>query len=179
MGTRSGDVDPAVLTHLQRNAGLSVDEVDDLLNRRSGLRGLAGENDLRALHRLVEGGDPDARLALDVYVHRLRKYVGAYTAVLGRVDALVFTAGVGENDDIVRALTCAGLEPLGFELDTDLNAGRKKQPVIVSRDVSRTTIVVYPTNEELAITRQAVAVAEAAGLAGDDSDPAPAATGHA
>jgi acetate kinase len=179
MGTRSGDVDPAVLIHLQRNAGLSVDEVDDLLNRRSGLRGLAGENDLRALHRLVEGGDPDARLALDVYVHRLRKYVGAYTAVLGRVDALVFTAGVGENDDIVRALTCAGLEPLGFELDTDLNAGRKKEPVIVSRDVSRTTIVVYPTNEELAIARQAVAVAEAAGLAGDDSDPAPAATGHA
>lgn len=179
MGTRSGDLDPAVLIHLQRNAGLSVDEVDDLLNRRSGLKGLAGENDFRALHELVASGDEGAQLALDVYIHRLRKYIGAYTAVLGRVDVLVFTAGVGENDDIVRALATAGLEPLGFELDAALNAGRKKVPTVVSREVSRTTIVVYPTNEELAIARQAVEVAEAAGLAGDASDDAPAATGHA
>lgn len=179
MGTRSGDVDPAVLIHLLRNAGLTVDEVDDLLNRRSGLKGLAGENDLRALHTLVEQGDADARLALDVYVHRLRKYIGAYTAVLGRVDALVFTAGVGENDDIVRELACSGLEPLGFDLDPELNAGRKKEPVVISRDLSRTTIVVYPTNEELAIARQAVAVAESAGLSGEESDPTPAAAGHA
>jgi len=179
MGTRSGDVDPAVLIHLQRNAGLSVDEVDDLLNRRSGLKGLAGENDFRALHDLIADGDEGAQLALDVYIHRLRKYIGAYTAVLGRVDVLVFTAGVGENDDVVRALATAGLEPLGFELDPELNAGRKKAPTIVSRDVSRTTIVVYPTNEELAIARQAVEVAEAAGLTGEESDDSPAAAGHA
>ncbi|MDM7831954.1 acetate/propionate family kinase [Cellulomonas edaphi] len=179
MGTRSGDIDPAVIFHLQRNAGLSVDGIDDLLNRRSGLKGLAGENDLRGLHDLVAQGDADAQLALDVYVHRLRKYVGAYTAVLGRVDALVFTAGVGENDDIVRELTCAGLEPLGYELDPALNEGRKKQPTVVSRDVSRATIVVYPTNEELAIARQALEVTEAAGLTGEGSDEAPAATGHA
>ncbi|RHA43841.1 acetate/propionate family kinase [Cellulomonas rhizosphaerae] len=179
MGTRSGDVDPAVLIHLQRNAGLSVDEVDDLLNRRSGLKGLAGENDFRALHDLISDGDEGAQLALDVYIHRLRKYIGAYTAVLGRVDVLVFTAGVGENDDVVRALATAGLEPLGLELDPNLNAGRKKAPTIVSRDVSRTTIVVYPTNEELAIARQAVEVAEAAGLTGEESDDSPAAAGHA
>jgi len=177
MGTRSGDLDPAVLIHLQRNAGMSVDDVDDLLNRRSGLKGLAGENDLRAIHQLVADGDEDARVALEVYAHRLKKYIGSYLAVLGRLDVLVFTAGVGENDDAVRAAACAGLEGLGIALDPERNAGRKKAPTIISADWSRTTVLVVPTNEELAIARQALEVTEGAGLSRDDADPA--AVGHA
>jgi acetate kinase len=181
MGTRSGDIDPAVLIHLQRNAGMSVDDIDDLLNRRSGLKGLAGENDFRELHKLVEAGDEDATLALDVYVHRLRKYIGAYHAVLGRVDVIVFTAGVGENDDIVRARALEGLEAMGIAVDRERNAGRKKEPTIISPDWASTLVMVVPTNEELAIAREAVATIEAAGLEGtsDESDPAPAVAGHA
>lgn len=161
MGTRSGDIDPAVIVHLYRNAGLSIDDVDDLLNRRSGLKGLTGENDLRAVHGLADAGDEDASLALDVYVHRLRKYVGAYYAVLGRLDALTFTAGVGENDDDIRARVCGDLEPLGISVDPERNAGRKKEPVIISPDGAPTTVLVVPTNEELAIARLTL---EAAGL---------------
>ncbi len=181
MGTRSGDIDPAVLIHLQRNAGLSVDDVDDLLNRRSGLKGLAGENDFRELHTLVDAGDEDAALALDVYLHRLRKYIGAYHAVLGRVDVITFTAGVGENDPVVRARALEGLESLGIAVDPVRNAGRKKEPTIISPDWTSTLVMVVPTNEELAIARQAVATIEAAGFEGtsDESDPAPAAAGHA
>lgn len=158
MGTRTGDIDPAVIVHLYRNAGMSIDEIDDLLNRRSGLKGLAGENDFRELHRLVESGDEAARLALDVYVHRLRKYIGAYYAVLGRVDVIAFTAGVGENDDIVRELALRGLEGMGIAVDPERNAGRKSQPTIISPDWTRTLVMVVPTNEELAIARQAVAL---------------------
>ncbi|NCT89614.1 acetate kinase [Cellulomonas sp. APG4] len=160
MGTRTGDIDPAVIFHLHRNAGMSVDEIDELLNRRSGLKGLSGENDLREIHRLVAEGDDDARGALDVYVHRLRKYIGAYYAVLGRVDVVTFTAGVGENDDIVRALACEGLQNLGIAIDPARNEGRKKQPTIISPDWAPTLVMVVPTNEELAIARQAVALVE-------------------
>lgn len=173
MGTRSGDVDPAVLIHLQRNAGLSVDDVDDLLNRRSGLKGLAGENDFRALHTLIGDGDQDAALAFEVYIHRLRKYVGAYVAVLGRVDVITFTAGVGENDPVVRARALENLEPLGIAVDADLNAVRSREPRIISPDWSTTTVMVVPTNEELAIARQAVS------LIGDEIDDDPAEVGHA
>lgn len=178
MGTRSGDVDPAVLIHLQRNAGMSVDDVDELLNRRSGLKGIAGENDFRAIHDMVAAGDKGAILALDVYLHRLKKYIGAYAAVLGRVDAVVFTAGVGENDDIVRLRACTGLEPLGIVVDPVLNEGRKKKTTIISPSWTSTTVLVLPTNEELAIARQSVEVVAAAGLdaAGTQAD---AGTGHA
>ncbi|MBD7918380.1 acetate kinase [Cellulomonas sp. Sa3CUA2] len=158
MGTRSGDLDPAVLFHLHRNAGMSVEELDDLLNRRSGIKGLSGVNDFRALHELVEKGDAGARLALDVYLHRLRKYIGAYYAVLGGVDVITFTAGVGENDDIVRAGALCGLEGMGIVIDLERNAGRKSEPTVISADGSRVTVMVVPTNEELAIARQSVAV---------------------
>ena len=160
MGTRSGDIDPAVTFHLMRNAGMSVDDVDDLLNRRSGLKGMTGQNDLREVHRLVEEGDEAAKIAIDVYAHRIKKYVGGYAAVLGGVDVIAFTAGVGENDDIVRARSLEGLERLGIEIDPVRNAGRKKEPTIISTDSSPTTVVVYPTNEELAIARLAVDVVE-------------------
>nr|BFE82905.1 hypothetical protein GCM10020093_055060 [Planobispora longispora] len=97
MGTRSGDIDPGVLLHLRRAAGMSLDEIDTLLNRRSGMLGLCGDNDMREVERRVAAGDPDAGLALAVYCHRLRKYVGAYCAVLGRVDVIAFTGGVGRT----------------------------------------------------------------------------------
>lgn len=158
MGTRTGDIDPAVIFHLYRNAGLSIDEIDVLLNRRSGVKGLAGENDFRELHRLVGTGDANARLALDVYGHRLRKYIGAYAAVLGGLDALTFTAGIGENDDVVRAEATQGLEFLGIHIDPERNAGRKKQMTVISTDDSPVTVLVVPTNEELEIARQAASL---------------------
>jgi acetate kinase len=125
MGTRSGDLDPGVIFHLVRQGGWSADEVDTLLNRRSGLKGLCGDNDLRTVAERAAAGHDDARLALDVYVHRIRKYVGAYTAVLGGLDALIFTAGVGENADVVRAEVCRDLGVLGIELDPDRNVGAR------------------------------------------------------
>ncbi|WP_402372353.1 acetate/propionate family kinase [Isoptericola rhizosphaerae] len=155
MGTRSGDIDPAVVFHLARNAGMDVDELDTLLNKRSGMLGLAGVNDFRELRRLIDDGDEDAALAFDVYVHRLRKYVGAYAALLGRVDVIAFTAGVGENDPVVRAAVCEGLEGFGIAVDADRNAARGGER-IVSPDWTSTLVMVIPTMEELAIARQCV-----------------------
>lgn len=160
MGTRSGDVDAGIVFHLARTAGMGVDELDELLNRRSGIKGLAGVNDFRELHRLVEEGSAAARLALDVYLHRLRKYVGAYLAVLGGVDVISFTAGVGENDDVVRAGALAGLERLGIEVDPTRNAERSKQARVISPEGAPVTVAVVPTNEELAIARQTIALAQ-------------------
>lgn len=161
MGTRSGDVDPAVIFHLQRVAGMSTDDIDTLLNRRSGLLGLAGVNDLRDLHDAIAAGDEDAALALEVYCHRLRHYIGGYYAQLGHVDAIAFTAGVGENDDIVRLEALTGLERLGIVVDPERNEGRKKAETVISPDGAEVTVMVIPTNEELEIARQAVAVVEA------------------
>ena len=158
MGTRSGDIDPAVVFHLQRVAQMSTDDIDVLLNRRSGMLGMAGANDMRDVHDAVAAGDPDARLALDVYCHRLKHYVGAYYALLGRVDAVVFTAGVGENDDIVRLQSMTGLERLGIAVDPDRNAGRIKTETWISPDDSEVAVLVIPTNEELEIARQALAL---------------------
>jgi len=166
MGTRTGDIDPAVVFHLHRNAGMSIDEIDTLFNKGSGVKGLSGENDFREIHRLVGEGDADARLALDVYIHRLRKYIGAYLAVLGRLDVLTFTAGVGENDARTRALAVAGLEGLGIAIDPERNEGRKTQPTIISPPWTSTLVMVVPTNEELAIARQAVAAI--GGSSGED-----------
>ncbi|GAA1967106.1 acetate kinase [Kitasatospora viridis] len=158
MGTRSGDLDPGVVFHLHRVGGLSIDEIDDLLNRRSGLLGLCGENDMREVLRRTEEGDPAARLAFDAYVHRLRKYVGGYYAVLGRVDAIAFTAGVGENAAPVRAAACAGLAELGIAVDPELNSIRSGEPRVISPEYSRVTVAVVPTDEELEIAQQAYAL---------------------
>ncbi|OII66973.1 MULTISPECIES: acetate kinase [unclassified Streptomyces] len=154
MGTRSGDVDPAVVFHLKRVAGMSVDEVDALLNKRSGLIGLCGDNDMREIRRRVEEGDERARLAFDVYVHRLKKYIGAYCAVLGRVDAVAFTAGVGENAAPVREAAVEGLEPLGLAVDAERNAVRSGEPRLISPEGARVAVAVVPTDEELEIARQ-------------------------
>ncbi|WP_350347471.1 acetate kinase [Agromyces sp. G08B096] len=162
MGTRSGDLDPAILLHLQRRAGLGVDEVDRLLNSGSGILGLGGHGDMRDLVAATERGDAQATLALEVYTHRVRSYVGAYAAQLGRVDAIVFTAGVGENAPLVRQWSLAGLEGFGVELDAARNGERGSVARRISTDASRTEVLVVPTNEELEIARQtlgAVAVA--------------------
>ncbi|MDY7103877.1 MAG: acetate kinase [Actinomycetota bacterium] len=157
MGTRTGDIDAAVVTHLARNAAMSVDEIDALLNRRSGLKGLTGHNDMREVRRLADDGDTDARLALDVYVHRLRKYIGAYAAVMGGLDALTFTAGIGENDAAVRAETTAGLAFLGIGVDADRNTAPSDAPRIISPDNSPVTVLVVPTDEEMAIALETMA----------------------
>ncbi|AUG79736.1 acetate kinase [Kitasatospora sp. MMS16-BH015] len=163
MGTRSGDVDPGVVFHLHRVGGLSIDEIDNLLNRRSGLLGLCGDNDMREIMRRAEEGDADARLAFDAYVHRLRKYIGAYYAVLGRVDAIAFTAGVGENAAPVRAAATAGLEELGISVDPELNSVRSGEARVISPEYARVTVAVVPTDEELEIAQQAFALVHGAG----------------
>ncbi|MFX1760341.1 acetate kinase [Rhodococcus sp. Q1] len=156
MGTRSGDIDPGVVMHLNRAAGLKVDAIDDLLNRHSGLKGLSGVNDFRALLKLVGEGDEDARLAYDVYVHRIRKYLGAYTFELGGVDAIVFTGGVGENNVDVRRDSLAGLDRLGIVVDDARNTADGDGERRISADSSHVEVLVIPTNEELAIARAAV-----------------------
>jgi acetate kinase len=158
MGTRSGDLDPAVVFYLHRQAGLSVDDIDDLLNKRSGMLGLAGANDMREVERRAAAGDRAAAEALDVYCYRIRKYVGAYAAALGRLDALVFTAGVGENSAGVRAGVCRGLEGLGIVLDRDRNLARSSAARTVSAGDSAVAVLVVPTNEELEIAEQTLAV---------------------
>jgi len=157
MGTRSGDIDPAVLFHLSREARMSTDELDDLLNRRSGMLGLSGYTDMRDVHAAVAAGDENTRTALDVYYHRIKGYVGNYYAQLGHVDAIAFTAGIGENDDIVRLNSLAGLERLGIVIDPERNEGRKKAITVISTDDSEVTVLVVPTNEELEIARQSLA----------------------
>ncbi|WP_166021138.1 acetate kinase [Streptomyces chilikensis] len=154
MGTRSGDLDPAVVFHLMRVGGMSADEIDDLLNKRSGLVGLCGDNDMREIRRRVDAGDEAAALAFDIYVHRLRKYIGAYYAVLGRVDVVAFTAGVGENSAPVRAAALAGLEGLGLAVDERLNAAPGDGPRVVSPPHMPVAVAVVPTDEELEIAAE-------------------------
>jgi len=154
MGTRSGDIDPAVLFHLARRASLSIDDLDVLLNKKSGVLGLAGVSDMRDIEDGVEAGDEDAVLALDVYLHRLRAYAGAYLAQLGGVDVISFTAGVGENSPIVRAGALATLGFAGVEIDPVRNETRARGIRVISTDASPVTVLVVPTNEELEIARQ-------------------------
>lgn len=157
MGTRSGDLDPGALFHLARSGGLSVADLDTLLNRRSGILGLSGRSDMRDLIAAMTDGDAAARLAFDVYVHRLRHYLGAYLATLGRVDAIVFTAGVGENSGEVRAAALARLHGLGIRLESARNAARSSEARVISTDDSPIAVLVVPTNEELEIARQSLA----------------------
>lgn len=158
MGTRAGDLDPGILLHLMRHAGLDLDALEDLLHHRSGLEGLAGRHDFRDLLAAVDAGDEAARTAYDVYCHRLRKYVGAYLAVLGGADAVVFTAGIGEHVPRLRADALAGLTRLGISVDPARNEASATGPRRISPDDSPVAVLVVPTNEELSIARQAVAL---------------------
>jgi len=166
MGTRSGDLDPAVPLYLMQSGGLSAAEVDALLNKKSGLLGVCGASDVRAVLEGASGGDARCALALEMFAHRARKYVGAYTAVLGGdVDALVFSAGVGENSPVVREMVAGGLERMGVEIDRAKNYGAVGGAAIgrgvdVATRGSRVRVLVVPTDEELMIAREALAVAQ-------------------
>jgi acetate kinase len=151
MGTRSGDIDPTVVFHLHRVAGLPLDEIERSLTRQAGLQGLTGDNDVRAVLDRRAAGDPAATLAFDVYCRRIREYVGAYLAVLGRVDAIAFTAGVGENSPDVRAASLSGLEALGIAIEPARN---QRADQIISPDGTPIAVCVVPTDEELEIATQ-------------------------
>jgi acetate kinase len=165
MGTRSGDIDPGIISYLCRSAKMDVDEVESMLNNRSGVLGIAGEQDFRRLREMIGSGDSTAQLAYDVFIHRLRKYIGAYLAVLGRTDVLTFTAGIGENAADVRRDALAGMAGLGIELDEHRNATAAAEARRISTDNSTVTVLVIPTNEELAIARDCV---QAIGLGAPD-----------
>jgi acetate kinase len=161
MGTRSGDLDPAVVLHLQRTGGFSTDDIDDLLNHRSGLLGLSGANDMREVLRRREAGDRAAGLAFDIYCRRIKSYVGAYYALLGRLDAITFTAGVGEHAAPVRAAALAGLAGLGITVDPARNEASGDR--VISPTGGTVAVCVVATDEELAIAQQTRAVVERTG----------------
>ena len=157
MGTRTGDIDPAVVAHLSRAAGMTIDEIDDLLNKRSGMLGLTGFNDMRDVRAAANAGDEDALLGLQIYYRRIRGYVGRYYALMGHLDSITFTAGIGENDALVRLNSLSGLEELGIIIDPERNAGSTKEPTLISADASRVQVWVIPTNEEREIAVQSLA----------------------
>lgn len=159
MGTRTGDIDPAVVFHLLRK-GMNVDELDTLFNKKSGMLGLCGDNDMRDVWQRCQAGDPDALHALQVYLQRLLKYVGAYTAELGGLDVLTFTAGIGENDPGIRAKLCEKLAFMGVKLDPERNENRDRSAEVwqISAPDSQVMVLVIPTNEEVAIARQVLSL---------------------
>jgi len=154
MGTRCGDIDPAVHFYLLRETGRSPEELDALLNKESGLKGICGTNDMREVLEKADAGDERARLAIDMYCYRVKKYIGAYAAVLGRVDALVFTAGIGERAAPIREGCCRGLPGLGILLDPQKNRAGSRPPFEVQATASAVKILVIPTDEELQIAEQ-------------------------
>ncbi|GAB3291748.1 acetate/propionate family kinase [Hymenobacter tenuis] len=154
MGTRTGDLDPSIVLHLMGQLGYTAEQISTLLNKESGMLGLTGFSDMRDITKARQQGDARAALAYDLYAYRIRKYIGAYAAVLGGLDALVFTAGVGENDALVRQLACEGLEFLGIELNEQENQQRRPGLREISPAGARVKVLVVPTNEELEIARQ-------------------------
>ena len=162
MGTRCGDLDPALHFYLLRQTGMAPADLEKLLNGQSGLKGLCGVADMREIQSRAACGDAAAKLALEMFCYRVKKYVGAYSAALGRVDAVVFTGGIGENSAPVRERVCAGLENLGIVLDPAGNAAAAGKAATVSRAGSPVAVLVVPTDEELEIARQAMAVVAAA-----------------
>ncbi len=161
MGTRCGDIDPAIVFYLCRELGLTVNALDDLLNRQSGLLGLCGVNDMREIQRRSQAGDETAELAIGIAALRLKKYIGAYYAELGQVDAIVFTGGIGENDTDMRHRACEGLEGLGIRLDPVANCSPERCERRIGTAESPVQVLVIPTNEELAIAQQALAAVSA------------------
>ncbi|MGC8863730.1 MAG: acetate/propionate family kinase, partial [Armatimonadota bacterium] len=158
MGTRSGDLDPAILLYLARELKASPDEIDDLINKRSGLLGLSGvSSDMRDVQAAAAEGNKLARLALDIFCYRIKKYIGAYAAAMGGLDAIVFTGGIGENSAPIRESACKGLEFLGVEIDSERNRAAEGQ-ADVSTPESRVRVLVIPTNEERMIARETARV---------------------
>lgn len=159
MGSRCGDIDPGLLPFLS-GQGMSIQDIDKLMNKQSGLLGLAGSVDLRAVIADADTGNEQSRRAVEVYVHRIRKYLGAYMLQLGgELDAIVFSAGIGENSAMIRGLVCDGLEPFGIELDAAANARAVGIAATISAPRSRVRVLVVPTDEELRIAQDTVALA--------------------
>ena len=156
MGTRSGDIDPAIIFYLKRKTGLAQDEVEALLNKDSGLKGICGVNDMRQIEKQSQDGDPRARLAIEMVCYRIKKYIGAYYAILGRLDALVFTAGIGEKSPLIRSGICQDLAHLGIEVDAEKNNRNSKEAFEIQSANSAVKVLVIPTNEELEIAEQTV-----------------------
>ncbi|SNR32467.1 acetate/propionate family kinase [Hymenobacter mucosus] len=154
MGTRTGDLDPSVVLHLMGQLGYSAEQISALVNKESGMLGLTGLSDMRDITKAIEQGNASAALAYDLYAYRIRKYIGAYAAVLGGLDAVVFTAGVGENDALVRSKACEGLGFLGIELNEEENKQRRPGIREISQPNARVKVLVVPTNEELEIASQ-------------------------
>jgi acetate kinase len=153
MGTRSGDIDPAIIPFIMDKEGMTFEEVNNMLNKQSGVLGISGvSSDFRDLEIAMEEGNSRAKLALDVFVNRVKKYVGAYVATMCSIDALVFTAGIGENSGYIREKVCEGLECLGIKIDSELNNIRGEEAQL-NKDLTSATILVIPTNEELMIAR--------------------------
>lgn len=153
MGTRSGDIDPSIIFHLIKE-GYTVEEVNTLLNKKSGMLGLTGYSDMRDVLKAIDNGDRAAKLAYDMYAYRIKKYIGSYAAVLNGLDAIVFTAGIGENDSVIREKSCEQMEFLGIQLDVDKNNTRSKGIREINKEGAPVKILVIPTNEELEIVRQ-------------------------
>lgn len=154
MGTRSGDLDPAILFYLARETGMSLHELDELLNKKSGLKGICGDNDMRTITQRIKGGDKQAELALEIFCYRLKKYIGSYLAVLGGADCIVFTGGIGEHAALVRQKSCEGLQELGIILDREKNEVHSGEARAIHGQQSKIQILVIPTNEELEIAAQ-------------------------
>ena len=160
MGTRCGDIDASVVFHLMRQGGYTVDEMDTMFNRESGVKAMIGSSDMRDLDDLMAAHDPVGQRCWDVYVHRVKRYLGAYMAELGGLDVIVFTAGIGEKSPEMRFSCLEGLEELGIEVDEKANNHRMSTPTIISTPTSKVTVMVVPTNEELAISRHALQFAK-------------------
>jgi acetate kinase len=154
MGTRSGDIDPTVIFHLVNQLGYDIEQVSNLLNKRSGLLGLTGFSDTRDITKALNNGDVNARLAYDLYAYRIKKYIGAYAAILNGLDAVIFTAGVGENNALVREMVCKDMEYLGLSVDIDKNNSGLSGIREINQVDSRVKVLVIPTNEELEIANQ-------------------------
>ncbi len=154
MGSRVGDLDPGVIFYLEEERGYSIEKVKAMLNKQSGMKGLAGDNDLRTITNRAEAGDEQAKLALDIYCYRIKKYIGAYMAVIGPLDGIVFTAGVGENSALVRKLVCEEMSHLGIVIDDVKNEVRNDQIRDINSNKSSVNVLVTPTNEELEIAIQ-------------------------
>jgi acetate kinase len=156
MGTRCGDIDPAVIFYLKRKTGLTRDEVETILNKDSGLKGICGVNDMREVEKRAQEGDSRAQLAIEMVCYRIKKYIGAYFAILDRLDALVFTAGIGEKSPLIRAGSCQGLTHMGIAIDPDKNNRKSKDAFEIQSEGSTVRILVIPTNEEFEIAEQTV-----------------------
>jgi acetate kinase len=154
MGTRSGDIDPSIIFHLVNQLGYSLDQVNNLLNKQSGMLGLTGFSDMRDILKAIAAGNEQAELAYDMYAYRIKKYIGSYAAVLNGLDAIVFTAGVGENDCAIRQMICSGMDFLGIKLDEEKNKVRSASLREINTDDASVKILVVPTNEELEIVEQ-------------------------